>query len=262
MIRTLSAIAAALLGVAALAAEPAPSRPDAPLYRLDRYTAKPGKLDGLHDWFRANADELFGKSAGEAVAFLVPATATAENAGKLLVISRYRNEDALRAVAEGLARHPRCKPLDPTSTADDALVASVDAVIGVPTDYSPQFTPRKATIPRVFELRSYTSPSPEKLARLHDRFRDHTMKLFAKHGMENLVYWRPQGGGDCGRQLVYLLGHTSQDAARESFAAFRQDPDWLAAKKASEDKAGGSLTSPENGVISEFFVPTDYTPLR
>lgn len=262
MIRLLSAIVAALLGVASLADEPAPPRPDAPIYRLDCYTARPGKLDGLHDWFRANMDELLGKSSAEAVAFLVPATPTAENAGRLLVISRYRNEDALRVVAESLARHPRSKPLDPASTADDVLVASVDAVIGVPTDYSPEFTPRKATMPRVFELRSYTSPSPEKLALLHDRFRDHTMKLFAKHGMENLVYWRPQGGGDSGRQLVYLLGHASQDAALESFAAFRQDPDWLAAKKASEDKAGGSLTSPDKGVVSEFFVATEYSPLR
>lgn len=262
MIRPVSAVVAALLGVAALAAEPAPSRPDAPLYRLDRYTARPGKLDGLHDWFRAHADDVFGTSGGEAVAFLVAAEPATENAGRLLVISRYRDADALRAVAEALARHPRGRPLDPASTSADASVASVETVIGVPTDYSPEFTPRKGTMPRVFELRSYTSPSPDKLAQLHDRFRNHTVKLFAKHGMENLVYWRPQGGGDSGRQLVYLLGHASQDAARESFAAFRQDPDWLAAKKASEDKAGGSLTSPDKGVVSEFFVATEYSPLR
>jgi len=43
---------------------------------------------------------------------------------------------------------------------------------------------------------------------------------------------------------------------------FRQDPDWLAVKKASEDKAGGSLTSPEKGVVSEFFVATEFSPLR
>lgn len=262
MIRLASVIAAALFHAAGFAAEPAPPRPDAPIYRLDRYTARPGKLDGLHAWFRANANELLAKPAAEPVAFLVPATPTAEHEGRLLVISRYRNEEALRAVAEGLARHPRYKPLDPASTAADALVARVDAVIGVPTDYSPEFTPRRATMPRVFELRSYTSPSPEKLAQLHDRFRDHTLKLFAKHGMENIVYWRPQGGGDSGRQLVYLLGHASQDAAREGFAAFRRDPDWLTAKKASEDKAGGTLTSPDDGVISEFFVATDYSPLR
>jgi hypothetical protein len=32
------------------------------------------------------------------------------------------------------------------------------------------------------------------------------------------------------------------DAAKASFGAFRQDPDWVTAKQASEDKAGGPLT--------------------
>jgi hypothetical protein len=39
----------------------------------------------------------------------------------------------------------------------------------------------------VFELRTYTCPSPEKLLYRNSRFRDHTMGLFKKHGMENLV---------------------------------------------------------------------------
>jgi hypothetical protein len=49
---------------------------------------------------------------------------------------------------------------------------------------------------------------------------------------------------------------------KASFAGFRADPDWLAAKKASEETAGGSLTVKENGVLSEFLVPTEYSPLR
>lgn len=271
MIRSLSAVAAALfgaaaggaaaVGAAALAAAPAPG-PAMPIYRLDLYTAKPGRIDGLHGWFRKHSADVLAKPDAEAVAFLVPATPTAENAGRLLVISRYRTADAVRAVTECLERDPRCRPLSPAATTDDAVVATVETVQGLPTDYSPGFTPGRADPPRVFELRSYTSPSPERLAQLHDRFRNHTVTLFAKHGMENLVYWQPQGRGDDDRKLVYLLGHKSREAAAASFAAFRQDPDWLAARKASEDKAGGSLTSPDRGVVSEFFVGTDYSPLR
>jgi hypothetical protein len=52
------------------------------------------------------------------------------------------------------------------------------------------------------------------------------------------------------------------EAAKTSFAGFRADPDWLAAKKASEETAGGSLAVKENGVVSEFLVPTEYSPLR
>ena len=94
------------------------------------------------------------------------------------------------------------------------------------------------------------------------RFHEHTMKLFEKHGMENLVYWTPDERPAAKQRLVYLLAHKSEAAAKESFAKFRADPDWLAAKKASEEKAGGSLTNPEKGVVSEFLAPTEYSPLR
>ena len=36
----------------------------------------------------------------------------------------------------------------------------------------------------------------------------------------------------------------------------------LQARSASEAKAGGSLTIADKGVVSEFLVPTDYSPLR
>ena len=58
---------------------------------------------------------------------------------------------------------------------------------------------------------------------------------------------------------MYLLAHASADAAKASFDAFRADPDWIAAKKASEEKGGGSLTTPD-GVKSVFLKATDYSP--
>ena len=114
----------------------------------------------------------------------------------------------------------------------------------------------------MFELRTYNCPSPERRFYLHERFRDHTIKLFEKHGIENLIYWRPMDMDDSGRRLVYLVGHKSVEAARESFANFRKGPNWLAARDASERKAGGSLTEKEGGVVSEFFVATDYSPMK
>ena len=114
---------------------------------------------------------------------------------------------------------------------------------------------------RVFELRTYTT-APGKLDALNARFRDHTMKLFDKHGMRNLVYWHllpDQKGAD--NTLIYLLAHKSPEAAKASFDAFRGDPAWKAALAESEKKAGGPLTE-EGGVVSEFLKPTDYSPLK
>ena len=113
----------------------------------------------------------------------------------------------------------------------------------------------------MFELRTYTTP-PGKLDALDARFRDHTVKLFTKHGMTNLGYWSPmKGEKGADSTLIYLLAHKSQDAAKASFAAFGKDPDWVAARKASEEKAGGSLTI-KGGVKSEFLNATDYSPTK
>ena len=122
---------------------------------------------------------------------------------------------------------------------------------------------------RLFEMRIYYA-KPGKLDALNARFRDHTLKLFEKHGMTNVTYWilaDDQKGAKnsyaAGNTLIYLLTHRSEAAAKASFDAFRADPVWIAAKEASEKKAGGSLTIPQpNGVKSEFLVPTDYSPVK
>ena len=114
---------------------------------------------------------------------------------------------------------------------------------------------------RVFELRTYTA-TPGKLDDLNSRFRDHTVKLFERHGMTNFGYWTPMDKGQgADSTLIYILAHKSKEAAAASFKAFAQDPAWVAARKASEDKAGGSLTV-KDGVKSVFMVATDYSPTK
>jgi hypothetical protein len=111
-------------------------------------------------------------------------------------------------------------------------------------------------------VRIYKTP-PGRLDHLNARFRDHTVKLFSKHGMQNIGYWTPMDEKD-GKEntLIYILAHKSREAAAASFDAFRKDPDWIAARKASEEKAGGSLTEAQGGVTSIFMTPTDYSPTR
>src|SRR5437763_901355 len=112
---------------------------------------------------------------------------------------------------------------------------------------------------RIYELRIYYSP-PGKLDDLHARFRDHTIKLFEKHGMTNVGYWTPiEGQKGADENLIYILAHRSVEAAKASFDAFRRDREWLEVKKASEEKAGGSLTV-KDGVQSTFLKATDYSP--
>jgi hypothetical protein len=108
---------------------------------------------------------------------------------------------------------------------------------------------------RCFEMRTYYA-APGRAEALHKRFREHTMDLFKKHGMTNVAYWVPVDKPDV---LVYVLAYPSRAAREESWKAFGADPAWQAAKKASEDAAGGSLTTK---VESVFMEATDYSPVK
>src|ERR1700694_2148704 len=92
---------------------------------------------------------------------------------------------------------------------------------------------------RTFELRTYTA-APGKLEALHARFRNHTNSLFAKHGMKIVGFWVPSDkdkGAD--NTLVYLLNFRDRAAREKAWEDFRKDPDWIAARDASE--ANGKL---------------------
>ncbi len=109
---------------------------------------------------------------------------------------------------------------------------------------------------RVFELRTYTSP-PGKLPELHKRFREHTMEIFARHGMTNVAYWTPQDSARRENTLVYLLAYPSMDARKAAWAAFSADPEWRQVARASE--ANGRIVEK---VESVFLVPTDFSPMK
>ena len=81
---------------------------------------------------------------------------------------------------------------------------------------------------RVFEMRTYYA-APGKLEDLQARFRDHTVKLFEKHGMTNIGYWVPvdeKTGQPSGNTLVYILAYPSFEARTKSWDGFRNDPAW------------------------------------
>ena len=85
----------------------------------------------------------------------------------------------------------------------------------------------------VYELRTYTT-HPGKLDALHARFKNHTIKLFEKHGMKNLMYWVPQDEPRKSNTLIYVVKHKSRQAAEASWKAFREDPEWTRVKGESE----------------------------
>jgi hypothetical protein len=109
---------------------------------------------------------------------------------------------------------------------------------------------------RVFEQRIYTTKEG-KLDDLLKRFRDHTTKLFEKHGMTNIGYWVPEDEPKSKNTLIYILAYPSREAAKKSWDAFRADPVWQKVQKESE--ANGKIV---DHVDSTFMDPTDFSKIK
>ena len=114
----------------------------------------------------------------------------------------------------------------------------------------------KKQSPLVYELRTYTT-HPGKLLDLHKRFRDHTMRIFKKHGIKNVIYWTPTDPKLKDNTLVYVVAHKSREAAGKSWNAFRNDPEWKKVFKESR-KDGPIVTKVER----QFLIPTNYSPMK
>ncbi len=110
---------------------------------------------------------------------------------------------------------------------------------------------------RFFELRTYTA-SPDRMDRLVARFRDHTTKLFEKHGMTNVGYWTAVSGENAERTLIYILAYPSREARDASWKAFSSDPEW---QRVSQESQADGVRLAER-VESRYMVPTDFSAMR
>ena len=110
---------------------------------------------------------------------------------------------------------------------------------------------------RVYELRTYTC-NEGKLEALKARFRDHTIEIFKRHGIESLGYWVPQDPEKSKTTLIYIVVHPSLEAAKKNWAEFMADPEWVKVRTASEANGRILVKSPE----SVFMDPTDFSKLK
>ena len=138
-----------------------------------------------------------------------------------------------------------------------SFVSIVAAAQNAPAPPTVAPSPSLAKDSRCFEIRTYTA-APGKLEELHARFRNHTIKLFKKHGMEIVGFWGPtdkEKGSE--NTLVYVLAFPSREARDKAFRDFGADPEWQKAR--SESEKNGKLTDKVESVI---LMATDYSPIK
>ncbi|ESQ74727.1 NIPSNAP family protein [Asticcacaulis sp. AC402] len=253
------AIAVAAMALLCAWATRSESLPPPPvgLYELRVYTAADGKMPELDARFRDHTIGLFRKHGMMPIAFFHP-----ENPDdhRLMYIMGYKDRAARDTAWTAFDSDPEWTRVYSASQANGALTAKVESLFLVPTDYAPALDLTPATPPRYFELRTYTT-LPGKLENLHTRFRDHTLGIFRKHEMTNMLYWRPTGdqpGMD--NKMVYLMAYPDKDARNAAWAAFGADEAWK--KVAADSEKDGPILAATGGVVSVQMKPTDYSPLK
>jgi NIPSNAP len=109
---------------------------------------------------------------------------------------------------------------------------------------------------RVYEMRTYIC-NEGKLEDLKKRFREHTIEIFKRHGMESVGYWVPQDPEQSKTTLIYIITHASREQATQNWKDFMADPEWKKVSAASE--ANGKIVQK---VISVFMDPADFSALK
>jgi hypothetical protein len=107
----------------------------------------------------------------------------------------------------------------------------------------------------IVEMRIYHC-LPGRLPALHERFSKTTLGFFKKYGIEQIGFWTTVAGTS-NHSLTYLLKWESLAEREVKWNAFQADPDWAAARAASE--AQQSIVA---RVENQFLAPTAYSALR
>jgi hypothetical protein len=236
-------------------ASPPPPHKDTLCYELRIYTCNKGKLNDLLKRFRNHTTKLFEQHGMTNVGYWTPLDNPEE---KLYYVLSYPNRAAREASWTAFNADTTWQRVWKDSEANGSIVSKVESIFLKSTDFSPNNF-KNSLISNVWELRIY-HVTPNNLDNLLDRFRGFTVDRFAQYGMTSKIYWTPTDAGQgAGNTLYYFLTHPSQQAAKAAFDQFRNDPEWISVRKASEVKGGGSLTST---IESVFMYPTDFSPVR
>jgi hypothetical protein len=246
--------------IVALSCMAAAHAADTRLFEMRTYTAAPGKLEAVHKRFQQHACRLLERHGMVNIGYWTPVDEPGA-ANTVMFILAHRDRETRDAQWKALMADPEWQAVFKASEAEGRLVEKAEVRFLRATDYSPAIQPPGSGVPRVFELRTYVA-APGRLAALNSRFRDHTLGLFEKHGIQNVAYWNV-AEGDRGAEdtLIYFIAHSSRESAKNSFDTFRADPAWVKARQESEERAGGSLTA-QGGVTSVFMKATSYSPIQ
>jgi hypothetical protein len=203
---------------------------DQRIFELRIYYCNPGRLNTLIERFTNHTTRIFEKHDMQNIGYWLP---TSNTDSALYYVLAYPNKEAREASWKAFGADPEWKQVQSKSEEGGKIVNRVTSIFMNATAFSPGIKASVKSPDRAFELRTYTC-LPGKLPDLLTRFKDHTCALFEKHNITNIAYWTTVEKDTTQPKLVYIVAHPSEEIAKKSWDAFRNDPAWIAVRDASE----------------------------
>ena len=217
---------------------------DGKYYEMRVYHTNEGKLNDLVKRFNDHTVEIFENNHMTNGGYWLPI----DNKDSVLIyFLSFANRDARDAAWKSFLEDPEWQKVYAASIVNGKLVNHIVSTFMTTTDFSPKLESKNVGN-RIFELRTYT-PMPGKLDGLLARFRNHTLKIFESHGMENITYWVTEATDAEPSKLVYILAHKNVASAKVSWDAFRADPNWIKVK--TESELDGKLVEKVESIMME-----------
>jgi hypothetical protein len=107
----------------------------------------------------------------------------------------------------------------------------------------------------IYESRIYTV-LPGRMPALLARFENVTLAFWEKHGIRQVAFFTTVVG-ETNMDLTYYLAWESMAEREHKWGAFQSDPDWIAARTASE--ADGQIVA---NIANAFLAPTSFSALK
>ena len=227
---------------------------DTRYFEMRIYYCNPGRLDALIARFQNHTRRIFEKHGMDDIGYWLPVN-NEKNA--LYYILAFPSKEARDKSWKDFVADPEWKDVAAKSEVDGKILESIVSVFMTAADVIPKINGANASgKDRLFELRTY-SCLPGRYPNIVSRFQNHTVKLFEQHQMENIAYFKSEEPDGAQSKLVYMIAHQNQDAATKSWAEFRADPVWIAARDASE-KDGKIVEKVE----SVFLKPLSFSKIK
>jgi hypothetical protein len=228
LIISLSLLLATVLSATVMTAKA--QTPDKPLYEIRTYHCNEGKRPDLIARFQNHTTRIFENHGMENIGYWL----STENENDLIYILAFPNNTARDAAWKDFIADDEWKDVYAKSIANGKIVKNIDSEF---LTLNPELTKEIKTDSEldspVFELRTYYC-FPDKFPNIVARFRDHTRVLFEKHGMVNVAYFQTVKEDGSQPELKYIIAHKNMEAAKVSWDAFRNDPEWKKVAEASQ----------------------------